>query len=55
MSNAGNHWIGVCVNIIERKMEVFDCGRGMNIQYVEKFAAKIPRIVKAVSPPERQK
>ncbi|KAG2274320.1 hypothetical protein Bca52824_056875 [Brassica carinata] len=40
----GNHWIGVCVNIIERKVEVFDCGRGKNRQYVEKFAAIIPRI-----------
>ncbi|KAG2280842.1 hypothetical protein Bca52824_052062 [Brassica carinata] len=51
----GNHWIGVCVNIIERKVEVFDCGRRKNRQYVEKFAAIIPRIVKAVGPPERQK
>ena len=54
-SNAGNHWIGVCVNFIERKVEVFDCGRGKNRQYVEKFAAIIPRIMKAVGPPERQK
>ena len=54
-SNSGNHWVGVCVNIIERKVEVFDCGRGNNRQYVEKFAAIIPRIVKAVGPPERQK
>lgn len=54
-TNAGNHWVGVCVNIIERKVEVFDCGRGKNRQYVEKFAAIIPRIVKAVGPPERQK
>lgn len=54
-SNAGNHWVGVCVNIIERKVEVFDCGRGKNRQYVEKFAAIIPRIVKSVAPQERQK
>ncbi|RID49976.1 hypothetical protein BRARA_H00735 [Brassica rapa] len=51
----GNHWIGVCVNIIERKVEVFDCGRRMNRKYVENFTAMIPRIVKAVGPPERQK
>ncbi|KAL0662916.1 hypothetical protein Bca4012_099753 [Brassica carinata] len=51
----GNHWVGVCVNIIERKVEVFDCGRGKNRQYVEKFAAIIPRIVKSVAPQERQK
>lgn len=54
-TNAGNHWVGVCVNIIERKVEVFDCGRGKNRQYVEKFAAIIPRIVKSVAPQERQK
>uniref|UniRef100_A0A0D2ZYR9 Ubiquitin-like protease family profile domain-containing protein n=1 Tax=Brassica oleracea var. oleracea TaxID=109376 RepID=A0A0D2ZYR9_BRAOL len=54
-SNAGNHWVGVCVNIIERKVEVFDCGRGKNRQYVDKFAAIIPRIVKSVAPQERQK
>lgn len=36
-------------------MEVFDCGRGKNRQYVEKFAAIIPRIVKSVAPQERQK
>ncbi|KAG2304927.1 hypothetical protein Bca52824_033578 [Brassica carinata] len=51
----GNHWVAVCVNIIEKRVEVFDCGRGKNRQYVEKFAAMIPRIVKAVGPPERQK
>ena len=55
MSNAGNHWISVCVNIIERKVEVFDCDRGKNRQYIEKFAAMIPRIVKSVGPPERHK
>ncbi|KAG2281861.1 hypothetical protein Bca52824_053081 [Brassica carinata] len=51
----GNHWIAVCVNIIKKKVKVFDCGGGKNRQYVEKFAAMIPRIVKAVAPPERQK
>ncbi|KAG2264354.1 hypothetical protein Bca52824_071433 [Brassica carinata] len=51
----GNHRVGVRVNIIERKVEVFDCGRGKNRQYVEKFAAIIPRIVKSVAPQERQK
>ncbi|CAH8352090.1 unnamed protein product [Eruca vesicaria subsp. sativa] len=54
-SNAGNHWIAVCVNIIERKVEVFDCNRGRNRQYVEKFTALIPRIVKAVAPSESKK
>ncbi|KAF8102826.1 hypothetical protein N665_0193s0009 [Sinapis alba] len=55
MFNVGNHWTAVCVNIIEKKVEVFDCGRGKNRQYVEKFAALIPRIVKAVGPPENKK
>ncbi|KAF8093219.1 hypothetical protein N665_0387s0008 [Sinapis alba] len=51
----GNHWISVCINIIEKRVEVFDCSRGKNRQYVEKFAALIPRIVKAVGPPESKK
>ncbi|KAF2530356.1 hypothetical protein F2Q70_00032296 [Brassica cretica] len=51
----GNHWVTVCINIIEKKVEVFDCGGRKNRQYVEKFAAMIHRIVKAVAPPERQK
>ena len=55
MSHVGNHWISVCVNIIEKKVEAFDCQRGRNRQYVEKFAAMIPRIVKAVAPPESKK
>ncbi|CAH8363232.1 unnamed protein product [Eruca vesicaria subsp. sativa] len=51
----GNHWIAVCINIIERKVEVFDCNRGRNRQYVEKFAALIPQTVKAVAPSESKK
>nr|VDD55410.1 unnamed protein product [Brassica oleracea] len=50
-----NHWISVCVNIIEKKVEAFDCQRGRNRQYLEKFAAMIPMIVKAVAPPESKK
>ncbi|KAL0734075.1 hypothetical protein Bca4012_010285 [Brassica carinata] len=52
MSVAGNHWVSVCVNMIEKKVAVYDCSRGRNRQYVEKFAAMIPRIVKAVAPPK---
>ena len=48
MSVAGNHWVAVCVNMIEKKVEVYDCNRGRNRQYVEKFACMIPIIVKAV-------
>uniref|UniRef100_A0A0D3DKA7 Ubiquitin-like protease family profile domain-containing protein n=1 Tax=Brassica oleracea var. oleracea TaxID=109376 RepID=A0A0D3DKA7_BRAOL len=51
----GNHLVAVCVNINEKKVEVFDCGGGKNRQYIEKFSAMIPRIVKAVAPPKRQK
>ncbi|KAG2333947.1 hypothetical protein Bca52824_005127 [Brassica carinata] len=47
-----NHWVAVCVNMIEKKVEVYDCNRGRNRQYVEKFACMIPRIVKAVGPPK---
>ncbi|KAL0690452.1 hypothetical protein Bca4012_090130 [Brassica carinata] len=52
MSVEGNHWVAVCVNMIEKKVEVYDCNRGRNRQYVEKFACMIPRIVKAVGPPK---
>ncbi|KAF2577303.1 hypothetical protein F2Q68_00005242 [Brassica cretica] len=55
LSKLSNHWISICVNFIEKKVEVFDCQRGRNRQYVEKFAAMIPRIVKAVAPPENKK
>ncbi|KAH0904029.1 hypothetical protein HID58_043532 [Brassica napus] len=48
----GNHWVDVCVNMIEKKVEVYDCNRGRNRQYVENFACMIPRIVKAVGPPK---
>ncbi|XP_018435592.1 uncharacterized protein LOC108807848 [Raphanus sativus] len=51
----GNHWIAVCINIIEKRVQVFDCSRGRNRQHVEKFAALIPRIVKAVAPPQSKK
>ncbi|CAH8352805.1 unnamed protein product [Eruca vesicaria subsp. sativa] len=51
----GNHWVGVCANIIEKRVEVLDSGRAKNRQHVEKYAALIPRIVKAAAPPERQK
>ncbi|CAH8362593.1 unnamed protein product [Eruca vesicaria subsp. sativa] len=51
----GNHWIAVCVNIIEKIVDVYDCFQGKNRQHVEKFAVMIPRIVKAVAPPEEKK
>ncbi|KAF8112867.1 hypothetical protein N665_0059s0005 [Sinapis alba] len=51
----GNHWVAICVNIIEKKVKVFDCSRGRNRQYVAKFAHLIPRIVKAVGPSESKK
>ncbi|KAF8106817.1 hypothetical protein N665_0131s0020 [Sinapis alba] len=51
----GNHWVAACVNIIEKKMKVFDCSRGRNRQYVAKFAHLISRIVKAIEPSESNK
>ncbi|CAH8340898.1 unnamed protein product [Eruca vesicaria subsp. sativa] len=55
MFNVGNHWIAVCVNLIEKAVEVFDFSQGRNRQFVEKFAVMIPRILKAVAPPEIKK
>ncbi|CAH8352435.1 unnamed protein product [Eruca vesicaria subsp. sativa] len=55
LSFTGNLWIAVCVNFIEKIVEVFGCLQGRNRQYVEKFSVMIPRIVKAVAPPENKK
>lgn len=55
MFYAGNHWIFICVNIIEKKVEVFNCLRRKNRKSIEKFAARIIRILKAAGPPENKK
>lgn len=46
----GNHWISMCVDIHERKVEVWDCSGGDYRTVVKEFAIMIPRIVKAVQP-----
>ncbi|XP_018465298.2 uncharacterized protein LOC108836669 [Raphanus sativus] len=50
-----NHWISMCVNLVNRTIEVFDCGGRKNNRSVEAFAVLIPRIVKAVQPPDKKK
>ncbi|CAN6932049.1 unnamed protein product [Brassica oleracea] len=42
------HWISMCVNLVNRTVEVFDCGGKKNNKAVEAFAVLIPRIVKVV-------
>ncbi|KAF3551276.1 hypothetical protein DY000_02008225 [Brassica cretica] len=49
------HWISICVNIVNRTDDVFDCGGKKNNRVVEAFAVLIPLIVKAVQSPERKK
>nr|VDC97766.1 unnamed protein product [Brassica oleracea] len=49
------HWISICVNLVNRTIDVFDCGGKKNSRVVEAFAVLIPRIVKAVQSPERKK
>lgn len=44
----GNHWISMCVDIPERKIEVWDCSGRNYRSAVKKFATMIPKIVKAV-------
>ncbi|CAH8319963.1 unnamed protein product [Eruca vesicaria subsp. sativa] len=44
MFSAKNHWVSVCVNIIEKAIEVFDSSTGRNMQYLEKLGVMIPRI-----------
>ncbi|CAN6899202.1 unnamed protein product [Brassica oleracea] len=49
------HWISICVNLVNRTVDVFDCGGKKNNRVVEAFVVLIPRIVKAVQSPERKK
>ncbi|CAN6898112.1 unnamed protein product [Brassica oleracea] len=49
------HWISICVNLVNRTIDVFDCGGKKNNRVIEAFAVLIPRIVKAVQSPERKK
>ncbi|KAG2323298.1 hypothetical protein Bca52824_016511 [Brassica carinata] len=49
------HWISMCVNLVNRTIDVFDCGGKKNTRVVEAFANLIPRIVKAVQPPDKKK
>ncbi|KAF3551277.1 hypothetical protein DY000_02008226 [Brassica cretica] len=49
------HWISICVNLVNRTVDVFDCGGKKNNRVVEAFAVLIPRIVKDVQSPERKK
>ncbi|CAN6856903.1 unnamed protein product [Brassica oleracea] len=49
------HWISICVNLVNRTVDVFDCGGKKNNRVVEAFAVLIPRIIKAVQSPERKK
>ncbi|CAF1756886.1 unnamed protein product, partial [Brassica napus] len=49
------HWISMCVNLMNRTVEVFDCGGKKNNKAVEAFAVLIPRIVKAVQSSDKKK
>ncbi|KAG2304897.1 hypothetical protein Bca52824_033548 [Brassica carinata] len=49
------HWISMCVNLVNRTGDVFDCGGKKNNKAVEAFAVLIPRIVKVVQPSDKKK
>ncbi|KAG2287753.1 hypothetical protein Bca52824_047357 [Brassica carinata] len=49
------HWISMCVNLVNRTVEVFDCGGKKNNKAVEAFAVLIPRIVKVVQSSDKKK
>uniref|UniRef100_A0A0D3C3D9 Ubiquitin-like protease family profile domain-containing protein n=1 Tax=Brassica oleracea var. oleracea TaxID=109376 RepID=A0A0D3C3D9_BRAOL len=49
------HWISMCVNHVNRTVEVFDCGGKKNNKAVEAFVVLIPRIVKAVQSSDKKK
>ncbi|KAG2330370.1 hypothetical protein Bca52824_001550 [Brassica carinata] len=48
-----NHWISMCINLVNRTVDVFDCGGRKNTRSVEAFAVLI--IVKAVQSPDKKK
>ncbi|KAG2331466.1 hypothetical protein Bca52824_002646 [Brassica carinata] len=50
-----NHWISMCINLVNRTVDVFDCGGRKNTRSVEAFAVLIPRIVNAVQSPDKKK
>ncbi|KAF8106655.1 hypothetical protein N665_0136s0027 [Sinapis alba] len=50
-----NHWISMCVNLVNRTVKVFDCGGRKNTRTVEAFAILIPRFFKAVQPSDKKK
>ncbi|KAF3502914.1 hypothetical protein F2Q69_00043749 [Brassica cretica] len=45
----------MCVNLVNRTVEVFDCGGKKNNKAVEAFVVLIPQIVKAVQSSDRRK
>ncbi|CAN6917717.1 unnamed protein product [Brassica oleracea] len=49
------HWISMCVNLVNRTIEVFDCGGKKNNRAVEEFAVLIPRIIKVVQSSDKKK
>ncbi|EOA17966.1 hypothetical protein CARUB_v10006381mg [Capsella rubella] len=44
----GNHWISLCINFIQRTVEIFDCAGHYHRRNVDPFAQAIPRIVKEI-------
>ncbi|KAG2306799.1 hypothetical protein Bca52824_026547 [Brassica carinata] len=50
-----NHLISMCINLVNRIVDVFDCGGRKNTRSVEAFAVLIPRIVNAVQSPDKKK
>ncbi|CAE6075028.1 unnamed protein product [Arabidopsis arenosa] len=44
----GNHWISLCINFIQRTVDIFDCAGHNHRRNVEAFAITIPRILKEI-------
>ncbi|XP_022560919.2 uncharacterized protein LOC106405519 isoform X2 [Brassica napus] len=52
---SGNHWISLCISVVTRSIDVFDCSGRKRYKEVDAFANLVPRIVKAVQPPRCHK
>ncbi|KAG2307749.1 hypothetical protein Bca4012_083276 [Brassica carinata] len=50
-----NHWISMCINLVNRTVDVFDCGGRKNTRSVEAFAVLISRIIKDVQSLDKKK
>ncbi|CAA7031768.1 unnamed protein product [Microthlaspi erraticum] len=55
VSVSGNHWISLCINFVDRTVEVFDCAGMKKYREVEAFSVMVPCIVKEIQTISKKK